>query len=334
MKRVPHPGLVSVDDLYVHFPLHSAFMRSSRDVVRAVDGVSLNIESGETLGLVGESGCGKTTLGWSVLKLVRPTAGRVLFDGTDLSRLKGRALRRFRRHMQLIFQDPYGSLNPRMTVFNIVGEAMRVHGIVKSRKAQRERVASLLETVGLRPDFIYRYPHELSGGQRQRIGIARALALEPRFLVADEPLSALDVSIQAQIVNLMKDLQEKLRISMLFITHDLKMVKFLSHTIAVMYLGRIVEKAPADDLFLHPLHPYTRALMEAIPVPDPLSKWQPTPLRGEIPSPIDPPSGCNFRTRCPHVFELCERADPSLLEAKDGHHVACHLVKEPEESAA
>ena len=334
MKRVAHPGLVSVEDLYVHFPLHSGFMKRSRDVVRAVDGVSLGIEPGETLGLVGESGCGKTTLGWSVLKLIRPTAGRVLFDGTDLSQLSGRPLRRFRRHMQLIFQDPYGSLNPRMTVYNIVGEAMRVHGIVKSRKAQRERVASLLETVGLRTDFIYRYPHELSGGQRQRIGIARALALEPRFLVADEPLSALDVSIQAQIVNLMKDLQEKLKISMLFITHDLKMVKFLSHTIAVMYLGRIVEKAPADELFLHPLHPYTRALMEAIPVPDPLSKWQPTPLKGEIPSPIHPPTGCNFRTRCPHVFELCEHADPHLLEAKDGHLVACHLVKEPEEPAS
>jgi oligopeptide/dipeptide ABC transporter ATP-binding protein len=329
MKRVPHPGLVHIEDLYVHFPLRSAFMRSSRDVVRAVDGVSLTIMPGETMGLVGESGCGKTTLGWTVLKLVSPTAGRVLFDGTDLSRLRGRRLRRFRRHMQIIFQDPYGSLNPRMTVYNIVGEAMRVHRIIRSSKAQRERVASLLETVGLRSDFIYRYPHELSGGQRQRIGIARALALEPRFLVADEPLSALDVSIQAQIVNLLKDLQEKLKISLLFITHDLKMVKFLSHTIAVMYLGRIVEISQADNLFLHPLHPYTRALMEAIPVPDPLSTWKPTPLKGDIPSPIDPPTGCNFRTRCPHVFETCERVEPRLLEVQDDHWVACHLVKEP-----
>jgi oligopeptide/dipeptide ABC transporter ATP-binding protein len=331
MKRVPHPGLLHVEELYVHFPVHSTFMRRSSAAVRAVDGVTLTVAPGETVGLVGESGCGKTTLGWAILKLVTPTAGRVLFDGTDLASLKGRKLRLFRRHLQLIFQDPYGSLNPRMTVYNIVGEAPRVHGLVKSKAQQREKVASLLETVGLRRDFIYRYPHELSGGQRQRIGIARALALEPRFIVADEPLSALDVSIQAQIVNLLKDLQEKLKISLLFITHDLKMVKFLSHTIAVMYLGRIVEVAQADELFLHPLHPYTRALMEAIPVPDPLSRWQPTTLKGEIPSPIDPPTGCHFRTRCPHAFETCERLDPHLLEVQDGHHVACHLVKEPEE---
>jgi ABC-type oligopeptide transport system ATPase subunit len=240
MKRIPHPGLVHVDELFVHFPLVSTFMRSSRHVVRAVDGVTLTVAPGETVGLVGESGCGNTTLGWAMLRLVPTTAGRVLFDGTDMAALAGRRLRKFRRHMQIIFQDPYGSLNPRMTVYNIVGEAMRVHGLVSSARAQRERVSALLETVGLRADFLYRYPHELSGGQRQRIGIARALALEPRFIVADEPLSALDVSIQAQIVNLLKDLQEKLKISLLFITHDLKMVKFLSHTIAVMYLGCIV----------------------------------------------------------------------------------------------
>jgi oligopeptide/dipeptide ABC transporter ATP-binding protein len=251
----------------------------------------------------------------------------VLFDGTDLTKLSGRKLRPFRRHLQIIFQDPYGSLNPRMTIFNIVGEAMRVHGFARSKSEQREKVATLLETVGLRSDFIYRYPHELSGGQRQRIGIARALALEPRFLVADEPLSALDVSIQAQIVNLIKDLQEKFRISMLFISHDLKMVKFLSHTIAVMYLGRIVEVASADDLFLHPLHPYTRALMEAIPVPDPEAPWRPPHLHGEIPSPIDPPGGCGFRTRCPHAFEQCERDDPRLFDAAEDHLVACHLIR-------
>jgi len=329
MSRVAHPGLLHVENVFVHFPLRSTFMRRSREVVRAVDGVTLTVNPGETVGLVGESGCGKTTLGWAILRLVAPTSGRVLFDGTDLLALSGGSLRRFRRHLQIIFQDPYGSLNPRMTVMGIVGEAMRVHGLVHSTRAQRDRVAGLLETVGLRKDFLYRYPHELSGGQRQRIGIARALALEPRFIVADEPLSALDVSIQAQIVNLLKDLQEKLRISMLFISHDLKMVKFLSNTISVMYLGRIVESGPADELFLHPLHPYTRALMEAIPVPDPLSRWKPTPLRGEIPSPIHPPEGCRFRTRCPHAFEPCDRSDPDLLEVQHGHLVACHLVNEP-----
>ena len=325
-RRIPHAGLLHVDDLHVQFPVHSSMLRRSDLVVRAVDGVTLTVQQGETVGLVGESGCGKTTLGWTVLRLIRPTAGRVLFDGTDLAKLGGSALRRFRRHLQIIFQDPYGSLNPRMTVFNIVGEAMRVHGLVRSGREQRDRVSSLLEMVGLRTDFMFRYPHELSGGQRQRIGVARALALEPRFLVADEPLSALDVSIQAQIVNLIKDIQEKLHLAMLFISHDLKMVKFLSHTIAVMYLGRIVETAPADDLFLHPLHPYTRALMEAIPVPDPLAPWRPTPLEGEIPSPIDPPAGCGFGTRCPHVFDRCGHDDPRLLEASPGHMVACHLV--------
>jgi oligopeptide/dipeptide ABC transporter ATP-binding protein len=321
--------LLHVDDLHVHFAVHSSLMRRSSAVVRAVDGVTLTVQPGETLGLVGESGCGKTTLGWAILRLVSPSAGRVLFDGTDLAALSGRKLRPYRRYLQIIFQDPYGSLNPRLTVLNIVGEAMRVHGLVRSRREQNEKVAALLTTVGLRSDFLYRYPHELSGGQRQRIGIARALALEPRFLVADEPLSALDVSIQAQIVNLLKDLQEQFRISMLFITHDLKMVKFLSHTIAVMYLGRIVEFAPAEELFLHPLHPYTRALMEAIPVPDPEAEWRPPHLRGEIPSPIDPPGGCGFRTRCPHAFERCERDEPRLLPAgQERHQVACHLVHE------
>ncbi len=333
MKRIPHPGLLHVDDLHVHFPLHSSLMRRSSAVVRAVDGITLTVQPGETMGLVGESGCGKTTMGWALLRLVSATAGRVLFDGTDLLSLPGRRLRHFRRHMQIIFQDPYGSLNPRMTILDIVGEAMRVHGLARSRGEQREKVAKLLETVGIRSDFLYRYPHELSGGQRQRIGIARALALEPRFLVADEPLSALDVSIQAQIVNLIKDLQERFRISMLFISHDLKMVKFLSHTIAVMYLGRIVEIAPANELFLHPLHPYTRALMEAIPVPDPDAPWRPPRLHGEIPSPIDPPSGCGFRTRCPLAFERCDRDDPRLLMAEEGHLVACHLVKTQESTS-
>ncbi len=350
-RRIPHQGLLHVEDLYVQFPVHSSMLRRSDLMVRAVDGVTLTVQQGETVGLVGESGCGKTTLGWTVLRLIKPTAGRVLFDGTDLARLGGSALRRFRRHLQIIFQDPYGSLNPRMTVYNIVGEAMRVHGLVKSRSGQREKVASLLEMVGLRTDFMFRYPHELTGWQRQRIGLAWSIALEPRFLVADEPLSvsatrnfanstgfwmyvfddeplsALDVSIQAQIVNLIKDIQEKLHLAMLFISHDLKMVKFLSHTIAVMYLGRIVETAPADELFLHPLHPYTRALMEAIPVPDPLAPWRPTPLHGEIPSPIDPPSGCGFGTRCPHAFDRCGHDDPRLLEASEGHMVACHLVR-------
>jgi oligopeptide transport system ATP-binding protein len=321
-------NLLDIEDLYVYFPLFSSFMRTSRQVVKAVDGVSLYIRDGETVGLVGESGCGKSTLGMAAIRLIEPTAGRILFENTGLLELSRRKLRSFRRRMQIIFQNPYGSLNPRMKILRIVGEGMRVHGMVKSAQEQRKRVQELLEMVGLGPQHIDAYPHEFSGGERQRICIARAISLEPKLIVADEPLSALDVSVQAQIANLMKELQERLGVAYLFISHDLKMVKFISHIISVMYLGRIMEIADAGDLFLQPMHPYTRALMESIPLPDPQapSPWSRQLARGEIPSPLNPPSGCRFRTRCQFAFGKCSLEEPVLTEIKAKHKVACHLV--------
>jgi oligopeptide transport system ATP-binding protein len=321
-------NLLDIEDLYVYFPLFSTFMRTSRQVVKAVDGVSLYIRDGESVGLVGESGCGKSTLGMAAIRLVEPTAGRILFENTGLLELSRRKLRSFRRRMQIIFQNPYGSLNPRMKILRIVGEGMRVHGMVKSAREQRKRVQELLEMVGLGPQHIDAYPHEFSGGERQRICIARAISLEPKLIVADEPLSALDVSVQAQIANLMKELQERLGVAYLFISHDLKMVKFISHIISVMYLGRIMEIADAGDLFLQPMHPYTRALMESIPLPDPQapSPWSRQLARGEIPSPLNPPSGCRFRTRCQFAFGKCSSEEPVLTEIKAKHKVACHLV--------
>jgi oligopeptide transport system ATP-binding protein len=320
--------LLDIDDLYVYFPLYSSFMRTSRTAIKAVDGVSLYIRHGETVGLVGESGCGKTTLGLSAIRLVEPTAGKVLFEGTNLTGLPRWKLRGLRRRMQVIFQNPYGSLNPRMNVLQIIGEGMRVHGLVRSRREQKEKVGQLLEMVGLDAKATDAYPHEFSGGERQRLCIARAIALEPRLIVADEPLSALDVSVQAQIANLMKELQDRLKVAYLFISHDLKMVKFMAHIISVMYLGKIVEIGEANDLFLQPMHPYTRVLMESIPLPDPLapSPWTKKTVTGEIPSPLNPPSGCRFRTRCQYAFGACAVAEPVLTEIKPSHKVACHLV--------
>ncbi len=320
--------IVSIERLTKHFPHREGPFGMKRRAVRAVSDVSLHVERGETLGLVGESGCGKSTLGRVILRLLEPTSGRILFDGQDITGLDAEAMRPLRRKMQIIFQDPYSSLNPRMTVRAIVGEAMRVHGLVKSDEEESERVAALLDKVGLRPDHASRYPHEFSGGQRQRIGIARALAVEPSFIVADEPISALDVSIQAQIVNLMSDLQDELGLSYLFIAHDLKVVELVSRRVAVMYLGRVVELASSKDLYRAPRHPYTNALLSAVPVPDPESKRSRIVLEGDVPSPLNPPPGCAFHPRCPIAEKgLCDRETPELRELAPGHQVACHLAE-------
>ncbi len=324
--------LLEVSELKMYFPITKGIViqRKVADV-KAVDGVSFNIKRGETLGLVGESGCGKSTTGRAILQLYRPTAGSVTFDGHDLIEMKGETLRRQRRRMQMIFQDPYASLNPRLTVGNIVGEPLEVHSIGKG-KEQKERVQELLKLVGLNPYFVNRYPHEFSGGQRQRIGIARALAVNPEFIVADEPISALDVSIQAQIVNLMQELQDQLELTYLFIAHDLSMVRYLSDRIAVMYLGKIVELTDHETLYSEPKHPYTQALLSAVPIPDPTIEdtRQRMVLQGDVPSPTDPPKGCNFCTRCPRVMDICKEVDPVWKDIPtDGkeHWVACHLYE-------
>jgi oligopeptide transport system ATP-binding protein len=330
--------LVRVRGLKKHFPITSGVIFQRQvGAVKAVDDVSFDIYKGETLGLVGESGCGKSTTGRTVLQLYEPTAGSVQIKDTDesgkevfkeLTTMKGEELRKMRRRMQMIFQDPYASLNPRMSVGRIVSEPLRIHNIM-GKKEQEEYVESLLERVGLNPYYVNRYPHEFSGGQRQRIGIARALALEPSFIVADEPISALDVSIQAQVVNLLEDLQEELNLTYLFIAHDLSMVRHICNRVAVMYLGKIVELAPSDELYENPLHPYTQALLSAVPVPDPVKekKAQRIILTGDVPSPANPPRGCNFNTRCPVRFGLCyQDPDPELVEVTPGHFVACHRV--------
>lgn len=320
--------LVQVKDLKKHFPIKSGIL-FQREVaaVRAVDGVSFHIYEGETLGLVGESGCGKSTTGRTILQLYRATAGSVWFDGQELTELTGEALRKMRRRMQMVFQDPYASLNPRMSVGRIVAEPLVVHGIGTKRERE-ERVAELLELVGLNPYFVRRYPHEFSGGQRQRIGLARALALNPKFIVADEPISALDVSIQAQVVNLMQQLQQDLGLTYLFIAHDLSMVRHLCDRVAVMYLGKVVEIAESEELYTNPLHPYTQALLSAVPVPDPSveEKRQRIILKGDVPSPINPPRGCNFNTRCPVSVDVCFDEDPELVEVLPEHWVACYRV--------
>jgi oligopeptide transport system ATP-binding protein len=321
-------ALVRVVDLKKHFPItRGIFLQRQVGAVKAVDGVSFDIFQGETLGLVGESGCGKSTTGRSILQLYPPTSGHVFFGDTDLTEVGAEELRNLRRDLQIIFQDPYASLNPRMTVGAIVGEPLEVHKI-GSRRERRERVEELLRLVGLNPYFINRYPHEFSGGQRQRIGIARALALEPEFIVCDEPISALDVSIQAQVVNLLEELQDKMGLTYLFIAHDLSMVRHISDRVAVMYLGKIMELADREELYTNPLHPYTQALLSAVPIPDPgkEKRRKRIILEGDVPSPANPPSGCQFHTRCPLAVEVCENVSPEWREISPGHWVYCHLV--------
>jgi oligopeptide/dipeptide ABC transporter ATP-binding protein len=313
--------LISVRGLVKHFPVEG-----SDDVVRAVDGVSFDILAGETLGLVGESGCGKSTVGRCLLRLIEPTAGQVIFEGQDVLSLDKKRMRQLRREMQIIFQDPYASLNPRMKIGDIIAEPLVIHN-QGTKSERRDRVASLLRRVGLDPDYMNRYAHEFSGGQRQRIGVARTLALNPKLIVADEPVSALDVSVQAQVVNLLQELQEEFKLTYLFISHGLAVVEHISTRVAVMYLGRIVEIADAAELYARPLHPYTQALLSAIPIPDPKQKRKRIILQGDVPTPINPPSGCRFRTRCPLAIEECAHVDPELREVSPGHHVACIRVQ-------
>jgi len=320
-------NLLEVKNLKVHFPVKHGVFSRVRESVKAVDGVSFHIEPGETLGLVGESGCGKTTLGRAIVRLVEPTAGSILFEGDDLAKLNGAALRARRRKLQIIFQDPYGSLNPRMTVEDIIGEALDIHELAESSSARQGRIADLLKAVGLDAAYARRYPHEFSGGQRQRIGIARALAVEPKLIVCDEPVSALDVSVQAQIINLLRELQQQRGIAYLFIAHDLAVVEHISRRVMVMYLGKIVELAEARAIVRSPKHPYTQALISAVPEVDPESKRQRIVLPGDVPSPIHPPPGCPFHPRCPIAVPQCQAEIPPLRELAPGHFAACHLAK-------
>jgi oligopeptide transport system ATP-binding protein len=320
--------LLEVRNLVKHFTVGGGLFGGQPGLVRAVDGVSFSIRRGETLGLVGESGCGKTTTGRCILQLERPTSGQVLFEGRDLTTLDGRALRAVRRRIQVIFQDPYSSLNPRMTVGEIIAEPLAVHGIVTTAAGRRDRVRDLLNRVGLLPQHGTRYPHQMSGGQRQRVGIARALAMEPTLIICDEPVSALDVSIQAQIINLLEDLQAEFGLTYLFIAHDLAVVRHISDRVAVMYLGKVVEMADRKTLYDEPLHPYTKALLSAVPIPDPEleARRQHIVLRGEVPSPLNPPAGCVFHPRCPVAEERCQTVVPELREIRPGHWAACLLA--------
>jgi oligopeptide transport system ATP-binding protein len=321
--------ILEVTDLKMHFPVGSGLLsRKPTGYVKAVDGVSFTVKRGETLGLVGESGCGKTTTGRCILQLYKPTAGKVKFDGQELTELNTKAMRAMRREMQVIFQDPYSSLNPRMTAGNIIGEPLIVHGLVKGKQEYREKVAELLANVGLNPYMADRFPHEFSGGQRQRIGVARALSVSPKFIVADEPVSALDVSIQAQIINLLEDLQEQFNLTYLFIAHDLSVVRHISDRVGVMYLGHMVEMADRNEIYRNPAHPYTKALLSAVPIPDPVldAQRERVLLAGEVPSPLNPPSGCVFHPRCPVANDSCSLHLPELREVEPDHHAACLLA--------
>jgi oligopeptide transport system ATP-binding protein len=329
-------ALVRIENLKMHFPVYEGLLiRKEVKRVRAVDGLTFEVYEGETLGLVGESGCGKSTTGRAIIQLYRPTEGSVVFDGEDLTMINDRELHKKRRDMQMIFQDPYASLNPRMTVGDIIAEPLKVHKLAAGDEIQRQ-VQDLMEIVGLDPRFVRRYPHEFSGGQRQRIGVARALASKPKFIVADEPISALDVSIQAQIMNLLNELQAEFGLTYLFIAHDLAAVRHISDRIAVMYLGHMAELADGDQLYENPLHPYTEALISAVPIPDPEveATRKRIVLEGDVPSPLNPPSGCVFHTRCPYAFERCKKEAPEFKEVEPGHSVACHLIDEPERRAA
>jgi oligopeptide transport system ATP-binding protein len=321
----PAPTLIEARHLVKHYPILGGVMLKEVASVKALDDVSLTIARGETLGLVGESGCGKTTFGRAILRLEEPTGGQVYFEGENILAYSPVQMRQLRRKMQIIFQDPFSSLNPRKNVAQIVGQPLAIHGVA-DRRGREERVAELLEVVGLRPEHLRRYPHQFSGGQRQRIGVARALALNPDLIVCDEAVSALDVSIQAQVINLLMDLQQSFDLTYLFISHDLSVVEHISDRVAVMYLGRLAELADAEDLYRTPLHPYTQALLSALPLPDPRRKRQRTILRGDVPSPIDPPPGCRFHTRCPHIQDICRQQVPELQEIRPGHLAACHFA--------
>jgi len=319
--------LLEVKDLKKHYPIKKGLFGKQVGAVKAVDGVSFSIQPGETLGIVGESGCGKSTTGRTILRLIEPTAGEVLFDGQDIRKLPPDEMRKFRTNMQIVFQDPYASLDPRWTVQRTLEEPLRTH--LKLSEAEiKDRIAELMSVVGLAPYHASRFPHEFSGGQRQRIGIARALALRPKFVVCDEPVSALDVSIQAQVLNLMQDLQSQFSLTYMFISHDLSVVKFICDRVGVMYLGRMVEMAPTAEMFAEPLHPYTKALMSAVPVPDPEATRERIVLTGDVPNPQSPPTGCTFHTRCPYVMDSCRQAVPEWREVSPGRHVACHLFEQ------
>ncbi len=319
-------NLLEVKNLKKYFPVKAGIFKKTVAHVKAVDDISFTVKEGETLGLVGESGCGKSTTGRTILRLLEATAGEVIFEGKSVMDLDKKAMRAIRRDMQIIFQDPYASLNPRMTVADIVGEPLDIHKLAKNKKERNEKVREILENVGLGAEYMHRYPHEFSGGQRQRIGVARALAVDPKLIIADEPVSALDVSVQAQVVNLLQDLQKEFGLTYLFIAHDLSVVKHISDRVAVMYLGKIVELTDKKELFKNPIHPYTQSLLSAIPEADPKKKKDRIILEGDVPSPVDPPSGCRFHPRCPKAFEPCSVKEPEFKEYGDGHFAACHLL--------